>query len=50
MTSQLVIFRALLFYFFRPLTLDLKKNPVNQLLKTLAGALLSTIYSGIIYE
>ena len=39
MTSQLVIFRAFLFIFFRPPpphptpTLDLKKNPVNQLVK-----------------
>ena len=33
MASQLVIFRAFLFYFFVPLTLDLKKIPVNQLIK-----------------
>ena len=33
MASQLVIFRAFLFIFFRPPTLDLKKNPVNQLIK-----------------
>ena len=34
MTSQLVIFRAFLFIFFRPPTLDLKKFfPVNQLIK-----------------
>ena len=33
MTSQLVIFRAFLFIFFRPPTLSLKKIPVNQLIK-----------------
>ena len=33
MTSQLVIFRAFLFIFFVPLTLGLKKIPVNQLIK-----------------
>ena len=33
MTSQLVIFRAFLFIFFRPLTLNLKKNPVNELIR-----------------
>ena len=33
MTSQLVIFRAFLFIFFPPPTLDLKKIPVNQLIK-----------------
>ena len=33
MTSQLVIFRAFLFIFFVPPTLDLNKNPVNQLIK-----------------
>ena len=34
MTSQLVIFRAFLFiFFFVPATQDLKKNPVNQLIK-----------------
>ena len=33
MTSQLVIFRAFLFIFFRPMTLELKKIPVNQLIR-----------------
>ena len=33
MTSQLVIFRAFLFIFFVPPTLDLKKIRVNQPLK-----------------
>ena len=33
MTSQLVIFRAFLFIFLVPPTLDLKKIPVNQLIK-----------------
>ena len=33
MTSQPVIFRAFLFYFFVPPTVALKKNPVNQLIK-----------------
>ena len=33
MTSQMVIFRAFLLFFFRPPTLGLKKNPVNQLIK-----------------
>ena len=33
MTSQLVIFRAFLFIFFVPPTLDLKKNSVNKLIK-----------------
>ena len=33
MTSQLAIFRAFLFIFFVPPNLDLKKNPVNQLIK-----------------
>ena len=32
MINQLVIFRAF-FLFFCPLTLNLKKNPVNQLIK-----------------
>ena len=42
MTSQLVIFRAFLF-FFAPPTLDLKKIPVNQLIKNLALAYLITM-------
>ena len=33
MTSQLVIFRAFLFIFFVPPTLDLKKIPAYQLIK-----------------
>ena len=33
MTSQLVIFRAFYLFFFVPSTLDLKKIPVNQLIK-----------------
>ena len=37
MTSQLVIFRAFLFIFFVPPTLDLKKDPVNQLTKKNSG-------------
>ena len=32
MTSQLVIFIAF-FFFFHPPTLNLKKNPINQLIK-----------------
>ena len=35
MTSQLVIFRAFFLFFFHILTLNLKKNPVNQLIKNL---------------
>ena len=33
MTSLLVIFRAFLFIFFVPTTLNLKKNPASQLIK-----------------
>ena len=33
MTSQLVIFRAFLFIFFRPHDPRSEKNPVNQLIK-----------------
>ena len=38
MTSQLVIFRAFLFIFFRPPgPRSEKKNPVNQLIKKISG-------------
>ena len=44
MTSQLVIFRAFISFFSVPLTLNLKKNPVNQLIKKIWPICLS-LYS-----
>ena len=50
MTSQLVlvIFRAFFSFFFRPPTLNLEKNPVNQLIKN-SGLNMTNIWRSVVH-
>ena len=48
--KKLIIFKAFLFIFFNPLTLGLKKIPVNQLIKKILAKLYSKFSFGEVYR